>query len=89
VITREDLETMPSHDLHDRAIGMAKAEKDLDWLWHLMRSIPAAEDEIGDLEDSGMDMASTISALNGYARADRDLPDTLRSQYVDYLLEHL
>jgi hypothetical protein len=89
VITREDLETMASRDLHDRAIGSAKAQGDLEWLWHLLRSIPAAEGEIGDLEDSGMDMASTVSALNGYARADRDLPDVLRPQYIDYLLEHL
>jgi hypothetical protein len=36
-----------------------------------------------------MDMARTVSAINGYTRADRDLPDTLRSQYVHYLLEHL
>ena len=89
MITREDLETMSSRDLHDRAIGMAKAEGDLDWLWHLLRSIPAAEGEVGDLEDSGMDMVSTVSAINSYARADRDLPGTLRSRYVDYLLEHL
>jgi hypothetical protein len=89
VITRDDLEPMTSRDLQDRAIGTAKAERDLDWLWHLLRSIPAAEGEVGELEDSGMDMASTVSAINGYTRADRDLPDTLRSQYVDYLVEHL
>jgi len=89
VITREDLETMTSRDLQDRAIGTAKAEGDLDWLWHLLRSIPTAEDEVGDLEDSGMDMLSTVSAINGYTRVDRDLPGALRSQYVDYLLEHL
>src|SRR6266567_2545007 len=65
---------MTSRDLHDRAIGTAKADGDLDWLWHLLRSIPTAEDEVGDLEDSGMDMLSTVSAINGYARADRDLP---------------
>jgi hypothetical protein len=89
VITREDLETMTSLHLHERAIGTAKAEGDLDWLWHLLRSIPAAEGKVGDLEDSGIDMVSTVSVINGYTRADRDLPDTLRSQYVDYLLEHL
>jgi hypothetical protein len=89
VITRDDLETMPSHDLHDRAIGMAKADGDLGWLWQLIRSIPAAEGEVGDLEDSDMDMASTISAINGYIRADRDLPGTLRSRYVGYLMERL
>ena len=58
-------------------------------IWHLLRSIPAAEGEVGDLEDSGMDMASTVSAVNGYTRADRGLPGTLRSEYVDYLLERL
>jgi hypothetical protein len=89
VISREDLETMTSRDLHDRAIGTAKAERDLDWPWHLLRSIPAAEGEVGQLEDSGMDIASTVSAVNGYTRADRDLPDALRPQYVDYLLDHL
>jgi len=89
VITREDLETMTSRDLHDRAIGTAKAEGDRDWLWHLLSSIPAADGKVGDLEGSGMDIASTVSAINSYTRADRDLPDTLRSQYVDYLLEHL
>jgi hypothetical protein len=36
-----------------------------------------------------MDMANTVSAINRYIRADRDLPDTLRPQYVDYLIEHL
>jgi hypothetical protein len=89
VISRDDLATMTSRNLQDRAIGTARAERDLDWLWHLLRSIPAAEGEVGDLEDSGMDVASTVSAINGYTRADRDLPDTLRSQYVDYLVEHL
>jgi hypothetical protein len=59
---------MTSRDLHDRAIATAKAEGDLDWLWHLLRSIPTAEDEVGDLEDSAMDMPSTVSAINGYTR---------------------
>jgi hypothetical protein len=89
VITREDLETLTSRDLHDRALGMARSERDLEWLQHLLRSIPAAEGELGDLEDSGMDVAGTVSAINGYARADRDLPEVLRSEHVDYLLEHL
>lgn len=89
MITRDDLETMSSKDLHDRAIGIAKAEGDLDWLWHVLGSIPAAEGQIGDLEDSGMDVGATILALNTFVRADRTLPDSLRPQYIDYLLEHL
>ena len=36
-----------------------------------------------------LDIAHIVSAINGYVRADRSTEDTLRPQYVDYLLEHL
>ena len=42
---------------------------------------------LGDLDDSGMDVAATVSAINGYLRADPGVSDTLRTQYIDYLLE--
>lgn len=87
MIDRADLETLDSDQLADRAIGAAKANRDLDWLWHVLGSVPAAEGAIGDLEDSGMDIPATVSAINGYLRADRELADTLRPQCVDYLLE--
>ena len=41
MITREDLETFSSHQLHERAVDLAKAEGDIDWLWHLLGSIRA------------------------------------------------
>ena len=87
MIDREDLESLSSAQLHDRAIGSAKAGGDIDWLWRVLGWTPAAEGAIGDLEDSGMDVAATISAINGYLRADPGLADALRQQYVDYLLE--
>jgi hypothetical protein len=89
MITREDLESLSSHQLHDRAIGMGKAEDDIDWLWSLLGSIPAAEGQLGELDDSGLDIAHIVSAINGYVRADSSTEDTLRPLYVDYLLEHL
>ncbi|MGZ8623914.1 MAG: hypothetical protein ACXWYQ_07100 [Actinomycetota bacterium] len=87
MIDRADLESLSSAQLHDRAIGFAKAGRDLDWLLRVLGSVPAAEGALGDLEDSGMDVASTVSAINGYLRADPDLVDALRPQYVEYLLE--
>ena len=89
MITREDLETFSSHQLHERVVDQAKAEGDIDWLWHLLGSIPAAEGQLGELDDSGLDIASLVTAINGYIRADRSAEDLLRPQYVDYLLEHL
>ncbi|HET6713397.1 MAG TPA: hypothetical protein VFI59_06790 [Actinomycetota bacterium] len=89
MITRDDLESLSSHQLHDRAVDMGKAEGDIDWLWGLLGSIPAAEGQLGELDDSGLDISHIVSAINGYVRADRSTEETLRPQYVDYLLEHL
>ena len=88
MITSDDLETLSSGQLHDRALDLAKAEGDIDWLWHLLGSIPATAGELGELDESGLDMAGLISAINGYVRADRAAHDTLRAQYVEYILEH-
>jgi hypothetical protein len=87
MITSDDLETLSSRQLHERAIALAKAGGDVDWLWHVLGSI-AAEGELGEFNESGLDVASLISAINGCIRADRSAEETLRSQYVAYLLEH-
>ena len=87
--TREDLETLSSRQLREQALQLAKTGGDIDWLWNLLGSIPSAEGQLGDLEDSGLDIASLISGINRYARADQSLDETLRPRNVDYLLEHL
>jgi hypothetical protein len=89
MITGEDLETMSSRQLHERAIDLAKAKGDIDWLWHLLGSVPGAGEQLGDLDDSGLEIASLVTAINGYIRADLSVEDALRPRYVDYLLEHL
>ena len=89
MITREDLETLSSRQLHEQAIALAKTGQDIDWLWHLLGSIPATEGQLGELDESGLDVPSLISAINGYVRADRSADDALRPQFVAYLLEHL
>lgn len=87
MINREDLESLSIDQLHDQAISFAKANADLDWLWQLLRSIPGADGQIGDLEDSGMDAAATVTAINGYLRADPNRADGQRDRYIDYILE--
>ena len=89
MITREDLDAFSAPQLLERAMGVARAGGDIDWLWHLLGSIPATEGKLGELEDSGLDIARLISAINGYVRADRSAEDVLRPQCIDYLLEHL
>ena len=88
MIASDDLETLTSRQLHERAIDLAKAGGDLDWLWHLLGSIPSAEGQLGELDDSGLDVASVISAINARIRVDLAAQEILRPQYVGYLLEH-
>jgi hypothetical protein len=87
--TRADLESLSSRQLREQALQLAKTDRDIDWLWSLLGSIPATEGQLGDLEGSGLDIVSLISGINGYIRTDRSLDDTLRPSNVDYLLEHL
>lgn len=87
--TREDLETLSSRQLREQALQLARTGGDVDWLWSLLGSIPGAEGQLGDLEDSGLDVASLISGINGYIRADSSVEETLRSRNIEYLLEHL
>lgn len=87
MIDRDDLESFGTKQLHDQSIGFAKANGDLAWLWRLLGAIPATEGQLGELDDSGMDIASTVSAINGYLRTDRDAAEALRPTYIDYLLE--
>ena len=81
----------PSYRLHAEAIykiiraRLAKAQQDLDWLWHLLGSIPAAEGQLGDLDESGLDVAGVIGAINAYLRSDRSAEEALRPQYIDYI----
>jgi hypothetical protein len=89
MIRRDDLETLTSHQLHEQAVRLGKSGGDIDWLWQLLGSIPGIEDQLGELDDSGLYIPAIIGAINGYVRADRTTEDTLRPQYVDYLLEHL
>ncbi len=50
----------------------------------------AADASIDDVDDADMDIASTVSALNGLMRADEgELAEALRPMYIDYVLEHL
>lgn len=88
MIDRADLEEFPIDRLHEQAIGFAKADRDLDWLWRVLQAIPAAEGQLGDLDDSGMDIPTAVSAINGFIRADPELPELLRERYIDYILEH-
>jgi hypothetical protein len=89
VPTREELDALPSQELHDRATRLAWRRLDVGFLWDLLKTIPEARAAVGDEERSETDVMRPLALLNDLVDADRgELADALRPLYVDYLLEH-
>ena len=89
VTTREELDGLSSRELHDRAMRRALHHADVEFLWELLRAIPAAEAAEGHTDESGRDI-SKVSALLSDAidSGDTDIADALRPLYEDYLIKH-
>jgi hypothetical protein len=86
---RDELENLPSSELHDRATRLAWRRLDVGFLWDLLRTIPEARAASGDEERSETDIIRPLALLNDLVDADRgDLAEALKPLYVDYLLAH-
>jgi hypothetical protein len=87
--TRDELEALPSAELHDRATRLAWRRLDVGFLWDLLKTIPEARAAAGDEERSETDIIRPLALLNDLVDADRgNFADALRPLYVEYLLEH-
>ena len=86
--TREELEALSSHELHDLAVRRALKHLDLKFLWHLIQSLPAAEAAAGEVDEAAADMTSTLAHLDDLTDSGRgEVADLLRPLYLDYLLK--
>jgi hypothetical protein len=85
----EDLDALPSRELHDRAVHRAVHHLDVGFLWKLLKELPAAEAAAGHPDHAAHD-AVKLSALIGDAldSGDPDVADSLRPLYLDYLRQH-
>ncbi|MEA2499114.1 MAG: hypothetical protein QOH26_1519 [Actinomycetota bacterium] len=89
-MTTEDLDSLPSTELHHRAVRTAVKHLDARFLWQLVRSIPAAEAAAGHLGEAEEDVLSTARLLEDFINSDDDpeMADALRPIYLDYLKKH-
>ncbi|MEV4256418.1 hypothetical protein AB0J52_24930 [Spirillospora sp. NPDC049652] len=82
----DDLDSLPTSELHDRAVKQARDNRDLRFLWDLLRTIPAAAASLGEQERAEYDMLHSLSLLQEATHADEgDLGRALRPVYIDYL----
>jgi hypothetical protein len=86
---QDDLDALPSRELHDLAVRRAVHHLDVAFLWDLLRELPAGEAIAGHPDHAGAD-ALHLSALIGDVidSDDSDVADALRAFYLGYLRKH-
>ncbi|MGI5327786.1 hypothetical protein [Actinomadura nitritigenes] len=86
---QDDLSTLSSKELHDRAMERAKERHDVGFLWDLLRAIPAAAAATGEVDRAEFDLLHGLSLLREFTHAGQgEMADALRPFYIEYLTEH-
>lgn len=87
--TFEELDQLPSQELHDRAIHRATRHLDVRFLWKLMEALPAAQMAAGREGEADADVqhASAVVA-DAFRDGTPEVQDALRPIFIEYLLQH-
>ena len=87
--TRKELEALSSGELHDRATQHALRHANVKFFWQLLRSLPAAEASVGELDEARTDVQSLYGKLDDIRHSgEGEVADALRPLYLDYLEKH-
>jgi hypothetical protein len=88
VTTFEELDALPTRELHDRAIHRAERRFDVPFFWRLLQEGTAAEAADGDLGRSEDEVQHWSRQVLDVLRHDDAALEARRPIYIDYLLEH-
>ena len=87
--TRDELDSLSSRELHDLAVRRALHHVDVEFLWDLVRAIPAAEASEGNSIEAGRDITKVTSLIaDAIDSGQGELAEALRPLYIDYLVKH-
>ncbi len=85
----DDLDKLPTRELHDRAVRRAERHMDMKFLWSLLQAIPAAEVVSGDVGEADYDLESSKGLIyDAVHSGDGALGEALRPLFLDYLRRH-
>ena len=88
-MTRDELDALSSRELHDLAVQRALHHLDVEFLWELLRAIPAAEASEGHANEAGRDVTHLSVLLDdAVGSGEGDVAEALRPLYLDYLIKH-
>jgi len=86
---REELDNLPTKELHDRAMTRARHHLDVGFLWDLVRAVPVAEAAAGHKGEAERDVVSLSSLITDVLHSNEaEVAEQLRPLYIDYLAEH-
>ena len=87
--TFEELDALPTRELHDRAVKRAEHRLDVKFFWRLLQLIPAAETISGDEGEGDYDIQSSKGLISDAVHSgDGKLGEALRPVFIDYLRQH-
>ena len=86
--TFEELDTLSSRELHDRAVKRAEHRLDVKFFWRLLSESPAAEAADGDASQGPEEVAHWSRQVLDVLRHDDAALEARRPIYIDYLLGH-
>ncbi len=87
--TRDELDALSSRELHDLAMRRALHHVDVEFLWELLRAIPAAEASDGHSAEAGRDITKvTVLLSDAINSGEGEIAEALRPIYLDYLVKH-
>jgi hypothetical protein len=85
----EDLEKLPTKELHDRAFRLARQRLDLRFFWNLLEAVPAVEAAAGHEAEAEADILSFAQRVEDLVHPDTtEEADGFRPIYIAYLLDH-
>jgi hypothetical protein len=85
----DDLDQLPTHELHDRAIRRAERHLDVKFFWSLLELIPAAEAASGDEREADFDIQFSKGLISDAVHSgDGALGEAMRPVFIDYLRKH-
>ena len=86
--TFEDLDALPTHELHDRAVTRAARHLEFKLFWGLLSETRAAAAADGDTQQGQEEVAHWSRQVLDALRGDKDAMEARRPIYLDYLLRH-
>ncbi len=85
----DNLDQLSGRELHDLAVRRAVHHLDVKFLWDLLRELPAGEAGPGARTWPGRRAAPVrADRRRPWTRATRELAESLRPFYLDYLRQH-